>query len=89
METEPLKKEVRCLLMEARNERKIVKQLEFINTIERPGISYHFKDEIEQQLEEIFTTKPPKDCDDLTTTALQFRLLRQHGFPISCRTYMN
>ena len=67
----------------------VMEKLKLIDTVERLGISYHFKEEIEEQLEQIFNLNansknyPPYD---LTTAALQFRLLRQHGFGISCGT---
>ncbi|CAA2975160.1 terpene synthase 10-like [Olea europaea subsp. europaea] len=61
-------------------------QLELIDNLERLGISYHFEDEIEQILAFInrkySKSKEPK-IKDLYATALEFRLLRQHGFNVS------
>ncbi|CAA2977601.1 terpene synthase 10-like [Olea europaea subsp. europaea] len=61
-------------------------QLELIDNLERLGISYHFEDEIEQILAFInrkySRSKEPK-IKDLYATALEFRLLRQHGFNVS------
>ena len=87
VEIETLKKEVWSLFMARQN--NVMEKLKLIDTVERLGISYHFKEGIEEQLEQIFNqnTNPTNyPLYDLTTTALQFRLLRQHGFRISCGT---
>ncbi|CAI9770017.1 unnamed protein product [Fraxinus pennsylvanica] len=61
-------------------------QLELIDNLLRLGISYHFEDEIEQILTFInrkcSQNNEPK-IKDLYATALEFRLLRQHGFNLS------
>nr|UNA06917.1 terpene synthase 2 [Jasminum sambac] len=61
-------------------------QLELIDNLQRLGISYHFEDEIKQ----IMTNINKKHCEKhdpkikkLYETALEFRLLRQHGFNVS------
>ncbi|KAK8517267.1 hypothetical protein V6N12_032463 [Hibiscus sabdariffa] len=50
-------------------------KLPFIDAVQRLGVSYHFEKEIE-------------DDNDLYTTALRFRLLREHGSDVSCASYM-
>ena len=70
-------------------ENNVIDQLDLIDKVERLGISFHFDNEIEEQLQKILD-----ECAnfekyqnfDLSTVALQFRLLRQHGFNISCGT---
>ncbi|KAK6135671.1 hypothetical protein DH2020_030588 [Rehmannia glutinosa] len=61
---------------------EVVQQLEFIDDLQKLGISYLFEDKINQILNHIYY-----DCKnyerDLYSTALEFRLLRQHGFSIS------
>ncbi|OVA16105.1 Terpene synthase [Macleaya cordata] len=63
--------------------------LKLINTIQRLGVSYHFDDEIKGALDTITLTIKDNDVSiegddkDLFTTALRFRLLRQHGYEIS------
>ncbi|XP_015062510.1 (-)-camphene/tricyclene synthase, chloroplastic-like [Solanum pennellii] len=77
-----LKKEVKKMMMtvEGSHDEELEK-LELIDNLERLGVSYHFKDEIMQILRSInINIAPP---DSLYTTALKFRLLRQHGFHIS------
>jgi len=61
--------------------RKLADTLNLIDTIERLGISYHFEKEIDDILDQIYNQN--SNCNDLCTSALQFRLLRQHGFNIS------
>lgn len=56
-------------------------KLVLIDALERLGVAYHFDQEIENQLQEIFglhSVEEYYDDDDLFTTALGFRLLRQH-----------
>ncbi|XP_075080927.1 5-epi-aristolochene synthase-like isoform X1 [Nicotiana tabacum] len=60
---------------------KLADTLNLIDIIERLGISYHFEKEIDEILDQIYNQN--SNCDDLSTSALQFRLLRQHGFNIS------
>ncbi|KAL2460391.1 cineole-1 [Abeliophyllum distichum] len=62
-------------------------QLELIDNLQRLGISYHFENEIKQILWVINKKYSKIDQDskinDLYATALEFRLLRQHGFNVS------
>ncbi|KAL3812624.1 hypothetical protein ACJIZ3_013892 [Penstemon smallii] len=56
-----------------------------IDTIERLGLGYHFEDEIEKHLEQIYKFHHLNSQEyDLYTTALQFRLLRQHRYNVPC-----
>ena len=76
-----LKEEVSAMLVAA-TKSELGEKLKLINTIERLGLSYHFSDQIEQQLQIIFETE--EESYDLFTEALRFRILRQHGYGISC-----
>ncbi|KAK6145713.1 hypothetical protein DH2020_022533 [Rehmannia glutinosa] len=61
-----------------------VQQLELIDDLERLCISYHFEDKINQILNRIYDEDYCKNYQsDLYSTALGFRLLRQHGFSVS------
>ncbi|KAL7122289.1 hypothetical protein ACP275_01G036100 [Erythranthe tilingii] len=84
--------EINVLKEEARNmliscESKLSEKLVLIDTIERLGLSYHFENEIEQQLALAFNAygshlkilEPDQEKDDLSFVALQFRLLRQRA----------
>ena len=58
-------------------------QLQLTETLQRLGVSYHFQDEIELILKAIHQNDPGKETwkkNNLSSTALEFRLLRQHGF---------
>ncbi|KAL0419573.1 UNVERIFIED_CONTAM: Cis-muuroladiene synthase [Sesamum radiatum] len=60
-------------------------KLILIDTLERLGVAYHFDQEIEDQLQEIFQFhSKDENYYDLFTTALQFRQLRQHRHFVSC-----
>ncbi|XP_011100634.1 germacrene-D synthase-like [Sesamum indicum] len=61
-------------------------KLEFIDAIQRLGVGYHFEEEIDKFVHFIHDTYleySSKD-NDLRTVALRFRLLRQHGYLVSC-----
>ncbi|KAJ4724506.1 Terpene synthase [Melia azedarach] len=67
-----------------------VENVTLIDSLCRLGTSYHFEIEIEEQLNRIFESHAdlPDDHDyDLHTTALLFRVLRQHGFKMSCDVF--
>ncbi|CAN1347219.1 Probable terpene synthase 3 [Linum perenne] len=55
--------------------------LYLIDAIERLGVEYHFEEEIKQILQGIYHHTFPTTTD-LNTTALSFRLLRQHGYNV-------
>uniref|UniRef100_A0A6N2MHL2 Terpene synthase N-terminal domain-containing protein n=1 Tax=Salix viminalis TaxID=40686 RepID=A0A6N2MHL2_SALVM len=68
--------------------------LDFIDAIQRLGISYHFEVEIDEILREMYNSH----CDfnsgdyddhhnDLYAISLKFRLLRQQGYKISCDVF--
>ncbi|CAL8151417.1 unnamed protein product [Prunus armeniaca] len=62
-------------------------QLKFIDAIQRLGMAYHFESEIEEALERMhaaFHDHDFSDDGDLYNVALGFRLLRQHGYKVSC-----
>ena len=75
-----LKQKVIKMLMAAAD--KPSQMLNLIDRIQRLGVSYHFKTEIEAALKHIYESD--HHFDDLYTVALFFRLLRQQGFPVSC-----
>ncbi|XVF88972.1 hypothetical protein PTKIN_Ptkin19aG0094300 [Pterospermum kingtungense] len=62
-----------------------LEKLELIDTLKRLGVFYHFKDEINETLKKI-----SMDCsgaawkkENLHATALEFRLLRKHGYHVN------
>ena len=81
------KEEVKMYLSSSNN---ISQELNFIDSIQRLGISYHFEREIHEALEQIhnaFTNNSlsTKECG-LHFLALLFRLLRQKGYHIPSGT---
>ncbi|XP_037491103.1 probable terpene synthase 6 [Jatropha curcas] len=85
---ESLKEKVRDMLMAST--KNLIQNIELIDTLRRLGVSYHFEMEIEEQLNHIFyvVSKFLKDNDcDLYSIALLFRVLRQHGYKISCDVF--
>ncbi|KAK7405096.1 hypothetical protein VNO78_06292 [Psophocarpus tetragonolobus] len=67
-------------------------KLNFINSIQRLGISYHFEYEIDRVLHQIYNISTKEDIiirdDDLHHLALLFRLLRQRGYSISSDVFL-
>ncbi|GLT67306.1 hypothetical protein SLA2020_396240 [Shorea laevis] len=71
-----------------------LKKLELIDAMQRLGVSYHFHKEIDEILGKIMQVMNQSDFkagsgedDDLYTISLTFRLLRQHGYRISCEMF--
>ncbi|CAN8314916.1 unnamed protein product [Cochlearia groenlandica] len=62
----------------------LLEKLELIEKLQKLGVSYHFEGKIDEILTNIYR-KNVKECDkgDLHATALEFRLLREHGFNVS------
>ena len=63
-------------------------KLNFINSVQRLGVSYHFEHEIDEALHQMYEISTKENNiinydDDLHHLALFFRLLRQQGYPIS------
>ncbi|XP_050215542.1 probable terpene synthase 6 [Mercurialis annua] len=91
-EFEALTKEVEILKENIINEMlmqstiDLATNIEFINLLCRLGVSYHFEGEIEKQLDHIFAGLPDileRSTDySLYTSAILFRVLRQHGYNI-------
>ncbi|XP_031262998.1 casbene synthase, chloroplastic-like [Pistacia vera] len=78
---EELKQKVEEMLITPLND-PVVK-VSFIESICRLGVSYHFENEVEGQLNQIFEAQPnvaKHDDYDLYIVALLFRVFRQHGY---------
>ncbi|GAB2284625.1 hypothetical protein Dimus_019080 [Dionaea muscipula] len=61
--------------------------INFINTLERLGVAYHFEAQIEEALHNIYANCHSIDAKqelNLYHTSILFRVLRQNGFPVSC-----
>ncbi|KAE8727372.1 putative terpene synthase 9 [Hibiscus syriacus] len=75
---EDLKKEARNLL---EYDKDPCSTLKLIDSMQRLGVSYHFGKEIDDALDNVISSKPA--IDDLYTTSLMLRILREHAYPIS------
>lgn len=83
-----LKQEVSKMLNETEG---LLEQLELVDILQRLGVSYHFDREIKKILTNVHVKNVRahkngvgrKRWEDLYATALEFRLLRQHGFNIT------
>ncbi|KAL1803480.1 hypothetical protein DCAR_0935180 [Daucus carota subsp. sativus] len=87
-ESDLLKNEVRSMLVSAGGE--WTDKLILINTIERLGVGYHFSEYIEDTLAEMHNAHAKIESYekyDLFTTALYFRILRQHGHRVTSEIF--
>lgn len=75
-----LKQEARRLLKTTRDPSVLLK---LIDSIQRLGVAYHFEEEIKDSLSLVHFDS----CDNLYSTALQFRLLRDNGYPIGSEVF--
>ncbi|KAH9685722.1 Beta-myrcene/(E)-beta-ocimene synthase 2 [Citrus sinensis] len=60
-------------------------QLELIDNLQRLGLAYHFETEIRNILHNNYNNNKDYNWrkENLYATSLEFRLLRQHGYPVS------
>nr|QNC49795.1 terpene synthase 13 [Leucophyllum frutescens] len=83
-----LKAQVELLIEELTLSRPAVELLELIDNLQRLGISCHYEHRIKKILNRVYemdnkTMNREPNEKDLYSTALKFRLLRQHGFAVS------
>ncbi|KAL8063552.1 hypothetical protein ABFX02_01G033700 [Erythranthe guttata] len=89
-EIKVLKEEARNMLISCDN--KLSERLVLIDTIERLGLSYHFENEIQEQLTLAFNGHLKLELEennDLFINSLQFRLLRQHALDAPSSIFKN
>ncbi|XP_021289701.1 (-)-alpha-terpineol synthase-like [Herrania umbratica] len=62
-----------------------LEQLELVDSLQRLGLSYHFENETKTILDGIsaYHTNVAWKKDSLYATAIEFRLLRQHGYKVT------
>ncbi|KAK8483052.1 hypothetical protein V6N11_049594 [Hibiscus sabdariffa] len=86
LQFEELKEQVRKMIVEPIDD--LNQKLPLIDAIQRLGVSYHFEKEIEDELEKVYHDMKTNEVEiDLYTTALRFRLLREHGYRVSCEAF--
>lgn len=68
-------------------------KIHLIDSLSRLGVSYHFENAIEEQLDHIFTSQfhafAENNDYDLYTISVVFRVLRQHGFKMPTGEFQN
>ncbi|KAL4273437.1 hypothetical protein GQ457_13G000890 [Hibiscus cannabinus] len=85
----PLKEKVKDMLMASAADP--IDNIQFIDTLLRLGVSYHFENDIENQLDSIFSSHrnglfSGNDLD-LNSTSIVFRVFRQYGLKMSCDVF--
>lgn len=78
------KEELRRLIMNPTMDAN--EKLSLINSVYRLALTYLFREEIDGQLDKLFKELDMKDYDvaDLYTISVNFQVLRQHGYNLSC-----
>jgi len=80
------------MLFQSSINRDIRQKLNFIDSLQRFGVSYLFQQEINHALEQIYNSFTEDNTliedNNYHSLALLFRLLRQQSFPISSGTYI-
>ncbi|WCJ32790.1 Terpene synthase 5 [Euphorbia peplus] len=87
-EVETMKVKVKNMLLHSASE--LINNIQLINLLCRLGVSYHFEEEINEQLNHIFTILPKllEDNDyDLCTLGNLFRILREYGYKMTCDVF--
>lgn len=75
------KEEVRQIVLDAAS-MDLARKLDLVDVLQRLGVDYHFKEEIDELLQSVFHDKDG-GSDDLYLTSLRFYLLRKHGYAVS------
>jgi hypothetical protein len=81
------KEEVRQIILETVASSNLVQKLELVDTLQRIGVDYHYKEEIDDLLRSVYDDKDG-GSDNLYITSLRFYLLRKHGYGVSSGTYI-
>ncbi|KAK3123618.1 hypothetical protein QOZ80_8AG0633700 [Eleusine coracana subsp. coracana] len=81
-----MEEEVRRIMMDVGASKDLVRKLELIDTLERLGLGYHYKKEIDEVLCVIYNDM--NESSDLYVTSLRFYLLRKHGYAVSSDVFV-
>ncbi|XP_022751622.1 probable terpene synthase 6 [Durio zibethinus] len=87
-EIDTLKEKVKDMLMASTADP--IQNVKLVDTLLRLGVSYHFENDIENQLERIFDSQRnlvAGNDHDLNSTSIVFRVFRQYGFKMSCGVF--
>ncbi|CAN0903626.1 Probable terpene synthase 3 [Linum grandiflorum] len=85
---EALKPNVARKLLSPTTKEELPEKLNLVDVVQRLGIGYHFEEEIQQLLQQVYDDNENVDYN-LETVSLRFRLLRQHGFDVPSDIFKN
>jgi (-)-germacrene D synthase len=79
------KEAVRQRILDAASSDSLIRKLELVDTLQRIGVAYHYEQEIDELLRQVYNDvdKDGGYDDDLYVTSLRFYLLRKHGYNVS------
>ena len=78
-----MKEKVRQTILDTAASSTLIQKLDLVDTLQRIGVDYHYKQEIEELLCHVYHNKDDGGSDDLYVTSLRFYLLRKHGYSVS------
>ncbi|KAL8131259.1 hypothetical protein AgCh_007254 [Apium graveolens] len=80
-----LKDEAKLLIYAVADTDMPLAKLELLDSVQRLGLKYQFQNDIKQAIDAIYnnSTDAWLSDDDLYSTALRFRIFRQHGYTVS------
>uniref|UniRef100_A0ACD5UE79 Uncharacterized protein n=1 Tax=Avena sativa TaxID=4498 RepID=A0ACD5UE79_AVESA len=77
------KEVVRKTILDVAASPDLATKLELVDTLQRIGVGYHYREEIGELLHDVHDDEDAKECDDLGVAALRFYLLRKQGYHVS------
>ncbi|KAG2632750.1 hypothetical protein PVAP13_2NG123021 [Panicum virgatum] len=84
--------DVRQILLDTTASSELVRKLELVNTLQRIGVDYHYRKEIDELLRDVVQGPQHEEgCDDddeLYVVSLRFYLLRKHGYNVSSDVFV-
>lgn len=81
------KEEVRRIVLDTTaGDHHLAPKLDLVDALQRLGVDYHYKEEIDVLLRAAYDDNRSSPADDLYVTSLRFYLLRKHGYAVSSGT---
>lgn len=77
-----MKDDVKCLI---HADTDVLTKLELLDTVQRLGLNYRFQNDVKQAVNVIYNNSTDHGWlsdDDLHSSALRFRILREHGYTV-------
>ncbi|XP_062190962.1 (E)-beta-caryophyllene synthase-like [Phragmites australis] len=81
------KEEVRRILLDAAASSDLARKLDLVDALQRLGVDYHYKKEIDELLRAVYDDRDGAS-DDLYVTSLRFYLLRKHGYTVCSDVFL-